>query len=272
MDAVNAAHQWIESPLPKSAIYGRWPAERRLPYLELRYEKHESEEFDARIVILKKMALGLIQQGDHMSGSCLSGAVARALCARNRIPECLNFLNEGMRGQESYFLEMFHHGATQLLHGRILNKPLTQLMTGRGDYFKNKFCPMPFTDFEITRHKTVAICCPSYLPHSIGDASKEPGEKILNSNRAVEIRKSILDGNFAWCDWVKCPQIKDELLPERNDIPDPEMRGHIERNTGVIDAPRHLRTSMDPTCNLHCPSCRKEIGRASCRERVFRAV
>lgn len=162
-----------------------------------------------------------------------------------------------MRGEDSYFLEMFHYGATQMLHGRTLNKPLTQLMTGQGDYFKNKFCPMPFTDFEITRHKAVAICCPSYLPHSIGDASKDTGAKILNSNRAIEIRKSILDGSFAWCDWAKCPQIKEELLVARDAVSDPQMQVHIKRNTGVIDAPRHLRTSMDPTCNLHCPSCRK---------------
>lgn len=60
MDAVDAAHRWIESPLPKSAIHGRWPEERRLPYLELRYDEHEPDDFNNRIVILKKLALGLL--------------------------------------------------------------------------------------------------------------------------------------------------------------------------------------------------------------------
>ncbi|MHB1938866.1 MAG: SPASM domain-containing protein [Acidobacteriaceae bacterium] len=125
-------------------------------------------------------------------------------------------------------------------------------------YLRDKFCEKPFVDFEISNNGNVFVCCPNHLPQPIGSVKTAKGDELVNSEMARAVRRSIIDGSFAFCDAQRCPMIMQKRLPKRSDISDPEMLEHIRRNTGIVQAPRHVRLSYDSTCNLWCPSCRKE--------------
>lgn len=125
-------------------------------------------------------------------------------------------------------------------------------------YLIDKFCEKPFVDFEIANNGDVFVCCPNYLRQPIGNVKNSKKDEILNSEMARTVRRSIIDGSFSFCDTQKCPAIMQRRLPKQADITDPEMLGHILRNTGVVQSPRHVRFSYDSTCNLWCHFCRKE--------------
>ena len=114
------------------------------------------------------------------------------------------------------------------------------------DFFKDKFCNHPFDDLEIRSDGEVFVCCPSYLPYPIGNIfTVESTDELKQSQRLTDIWDSIVSQDFRYCSWMKCNKIKDNLdvVPDR--IPDEYI-------------PKDFRLSYDPTCNLWCPSCRKE--------------
>jgi hypothetical protein len=123
-------------------------------------------------------------------------------------------------------------------------------------YLRDKFCERPFREFEIANNADVFLCCPNYLPHSVGSAKNASAEQLLNSERAIEIRRSIISGAFTFCDAERCPAIRAKRLPKRSEVTDPEMLAHIAADTGIVKAARYVRLSYDSTCNLYCPSCR----------------
>jgi hypothetical protein len=127
------------------------------------------------------------------------------------------------------------------------------------NHFAGKFCGRPFDDFELGPDGRIHICCPNHLPQAIGNANAGgTARTIINSDVARLVRKSILKQTFAYCDWNQCNVIQNGLLQNASDVTDPRHLQFIERGDGMIDGPRDLRLSHDPTCNLWCPSCRKE--------------
>lgn len=117
------------------------------------------------------------------------------------------------------------------------------------DHFKGRFCDRPFKEFEFTSTGDVFVCCPNFLPTPIGNAFQaESSESILNSPTALAVRRSIIDGNFKYCRWMRCPYILNDSMPAT-------LRDSATSN---VDRAQHLRLSYDYTCNLWCPSCRKE--------------
>jgi MoaA/NifB/PqqE/SkfB family radical SAM enzyme len=111
-------------------------------------------------------------------------------------------------------------------------------------YLKSRFCPNPFERFEISDKGEVFVCCPSYLPKSIGNIYDSSVEEIWNSEAASEIRASILDGTFKYCSRTFCGDIASMSLPPKQETSLPPM-------------PPKIHLSYDPACNLSCPSCRK---------------
>ena len=139
---------------------------------------------------------------------------------------------------------------------------------------KSFICPTPFLYAELRVGGDVAPCC--YLDLAFGNIHAAPLSEIWNSPRARDVRASILDGSWRYCDPAKCAgmqkalrlaqthgakpplpyQTPYELLPRR------ELRGTehawIEHWTPGTDAlpPRIISLEDDPSCNLSCPSCR----------------
>lgn len=131
------------------------------------------------------------------------------------------------------------------------------------DYdLKDKFCKVPFeqlsTGWEGNAH---ACACPAWVPFPIGNIlTAESADDIWNSDGAVEIRRSILDGDFSYCSRTLCSFITAQKLPRKDEITNPLFRSYIDNHTTTItESPLELDLSYDRTCNLACPSCRTGI-------------
>lgn len=123
---------------------------------------------------------------------------------------------------------------------------------------KQYFCSVPFNSLEI--HDNVCfLCCPSWLPNKI-ELSKTPLKDVYNSEPIIDIRNSILDGSFRYCNKELCPYLSKLVnygvtsgpitTKSSSNISNPI----IENNT-----PDYLIMNFDRTCNYKCPSCRVDL-------------
>src|SRR6266566_2352995 len=131
------------------------------------------------------------------------------------------------------------------------------------DYdLKDKFCLAPFkilsTGWKGSAH---ACACPAWVPFPIENVlTAESADAVWNSDAAVEIRRSILDGDFSYCSRTLCSFITAQKLPRKDEIEDPILRGYIDHHTTTLPESASLvELNYDTTCNLACPSCRTEI-------------
>lgn len=134
------------------------------------------------------------------------------------------------------------------------------------DWLADRFCSNPFTDVEVIQSRDVFTCCAAWLPAAIG-AADDPDIDPWRSPRAQELRRSIIDGDFSYCSRLNCPKIAGRQLPLKDEVTDPVMRQHIDRQTPLdLPDPDRVLLSYDTSCNLSCPSCRLKLislGRAA---------
>lgn len=124
-------------------------------------------------------------------------------------------------------------------------------------------CSQPFRHMEVstTGHRgNVFLCCPSWLPVSIGSLETQSVTEIWNSKAAREVRESILDGSFRFCS-DKCPFLQTQTGPvgARDVVSDERQRLAIDR--GLVElpwGPEVINAAFDRSCNLSCPSCRSD--------------
>jgi MoaA/NifB/PqqE/SkfB family radical SAM enzyme len=123
---------------------------------------------------------------------------------------------------------------------------------------KNYFCSVPFNSLEI--HNNVCfLCCPSWLPNSIKTA-EIPLKEMWNSEPIIDIRNSILDGSFKYCNKELCPYLSKLInygVPS-GPIVLKESASHISP-TIIINTPDNVVMNFDRTCNYKCPSCRVDL-------------
>jgi MoaA/NifB/PqqE/SkfB family radical SAM enzyme len=124
------------------------------------------------------------------------------------------------------------------------------------------FCARPFTFFEIAHHPKrgdVFLCCPAWLPRSVGNATQQHMSEIWNGDAAVDIRRSILDGSFKHCT-SHCPYLQTITGPVQrvSDVVDPQLKQIIEQKLVEAPLPRNINAAFDRSCNLTCPTCRNE--------------
>lgn len=127
-----------------------------------------------------------------------------------------------------------------------------------------KFCESPFVKFETLVDGMVAPCCSIWTRKRLGSLDGQTFEEIWNGRDAQEMRESILDGSFRYCNKQRCDMILSDTLPERDAVTDPELRKIIDGDQTRLDIkPRWLFLAHDATCNLACPSCRSGLEIAS---------
>lgn len=137
---------------------------------------------------------------------------------------------------------------------------------GRESRLKGRFCHMPFEKL-VLQSDGAHLCCPSYLPVVVGDVKTQTLDEIWNSEMAIEVRRSIIDGDFRYCQDL-CPEIGQGTLMMTEDVP-PELYGSAAeaRNGPLAWGPKQLSLIYDRTCNLSCPSCRVSLLVATRQER-----
>lgn len=87
-------------------------------------------------------------------------------------------------------------------------------------------------------------CCPAWLP-AYGNVHDDDLDAIYNSVRARIIRLSALNGSYCLCNLSACEFAKYGEQPVIKPLQTP-------------DYPQELVIAIDRTCNLRCPSCRRE--------------
>ncbi len=126
-------------------------------------------------------------------------------------------------------------------------------------WLKDRFCPRPFEVLETRSDGTANTCCNAWMPASMGRIEAVSAEALWNSPAAQEIRRSVLDGDYRYCSRTFCPKIAGRSLPHRDEVRNAEHRAILaQRRTVVQRGPQRLLLSHDRSCNLSCPSCRRE--------------
>lgn len=142
-------------------------------------------------------------------------------------------------------------------------------LDGTNYELSDKFCPMPFTHLSTGfKGDAFVCCCPAWVPFAVGNVLDAPSaDAVWNSDVAVEIRRSVHDGDFSYCSRTLCSYIAAQKLPLKTEITDPLLRRYIdERSVTLEEVPQMVELNHDPTCNLACPSCRTEIITAKAEE------
>ncbi len=127
---------------------------------------------------------------------------------------------------------------------------------------RGKFCPRPFEYLEIGYPQGDQIpcfaCCPTWVPTSVGDISKQSIAEIWNSENMQKIRSSILDESFSFCNKELCPEIRENRLLDKSYLFQEHHKEIIKKQLTILPGPRTINLSNDRSCNLECPSCRSE--------------
>lgn len=132
--------------------------------------------------------------------------------------------------------------------------------------FKNYICSVPFSNLELHTNNSY-LCCPSWLKKHLPEGIHF--NDAWNSIDANEIRKSVTDGSFKYCDKTMCPHLlelnksgnigKTSALYHKNEIPHSLQKTIHSFENGNIEPPSVIQFSFDRTCNLKCPSCRLNL-------------
>ena len=174
--------------------------------------------------------------------------------------------------------------------------------SGLQDYLAGSFCPNPWKQFSLECDGHFGMCCNAWLVVPIGHVNKSSPLEAWNSEMAQEIRKSILDGSFRYCSKIHCSAIAGRSLPsrtsaevvqilasassgssERLPAPLPVVECVTERKSAgqapalelmvargsdlmIKTGPQTVALAFDLTCNLACPSCRRDFYVASKEE------
>ena len=152
------------------------------------------------------------------------------------------------------------------------------------ELLKNHICLQPFRHIELLK-TNASLCCPTWLTKPLTYDRNEKGEfnyDVWNSESAQEIRKSILDGSYKYCDKNLCPHLNTLLSTGKNNgmfarvdkpsdfefkyegenqfyFPFSDVDGIEINDTPLVKTtPGSINFTFDRSCNLRCPSCRLE--------------
>ena len=128
-------------------------------------------------------------------------------------------------------------------------------------WLRDRFCPAPFEQIETRTNGAVHFCCSGWQPVPIGDLASG-AEAMWNSQNAREIRRSVLEGDFSHCSRWHCYEIAARRLPRRDEVA--AGQGSLSETvragkTRMTSPPARVILSHDRSCNIACPSCRKEL-------------
>jgi tetratricopeptide (TPR) repeat protein len=122
-------------------------------------------------------------------------------------------------------------------------------------------CTHPFTRLEITPDGFAHVCCASLVPTAIGNIESENAAEIISSEMARKMRRSVLDGSYKYCNHLTCPLMIREQLPSKSDariLQDAVLGPAVSTQDDTVAEIRDLAFGYDWSCNLSCPSCRRE--------------
>jgi radical SAM protein with 4Fe4S-binding SPASM domain len=129
-------------------------------------------------------------------------------------------------------------------------------------------CRSPFEYVHIQANGDVYPCCPSKFGKIIGNVNTISLRDAWNSPGAQEVRESIFDGSYRFCNAQACEYLRDANA--RGKVLSPLPLVEWVKQKGLVDpgtTPNVVNFSFDKSCNLECGYCRKELFQPSPSER-----
>ena len=122
----------------------------------------------------------------------------------------------------------------------------------------NKYCLFPFQNVEIHINGDVYTCCPAWNNrYSIGNIYKDTLQDIWNSDRAIALRKSVLNEDYSFCDEKSCFLLHEKAFSN-------EFKS--ENQPVMKTNPYIVKFAYDYECNYACKTCRKTVNRLTDEE------
>jgi len=153
---------------------------------------------------------------------------------------------------------------------------LDKVLPSSSKNLNGRYCGHFFNRCEIESVGDVYMCCPYWLPVSIGNLNLNTMEEIWNSEKAQAVRNQLWDGkNWPLCKHNICPKIHSDKLVyidqietrrhsrksedhDYNILTDFELEAIKNKSTVAEYLPHDIQVGTDESCNLFCPSCRNE--------------
>lgn len=120
----------------------------------------------------------------------------------------------------------------------------------------NYICTVPFKYSEVFKDRHY-LCCPGWLNESIYSTGNM--KKDFHSEKAEEIRESILDGSYKYCSDTQCPHLS---LIEQGKSVDGRFISKNKANINFIlnnTKLKNVNLCFDESCNYKCPTCRLDF-------------
>jgi sulfatase maturation enzyme AslB (radical SAM superfamily) len=106
-----------------------------------------------------------------------------------------------------------------------------------------KSCARPFDTVLIDKRGSCYACeCTAWLPQSIGNLQIQELGDIVGSTMHKHLQGSIADGTYRYCNQAQCAYLR--------------SGGFYEATEQCV---KHIRLAIDDSCNLRCPSCRRDM-------------
>lgn len=129
------------------------------------------------------------------------------------------------------------------------------------------YCLSPFINIHINVVGQVHLCpCPGWGDTAIGNILTETLDQMLSSTQAQNIRQSIINGTYDYCNENRCALIINNALNTADTVP-PNVARQI-KDASLYDMPYEIIFNGDLTCNLSCPSCRTHVIKVSEEDQV----
>lgn len=123
---------------------------------------------------------------------------------------------------------------------------------------KGLICQEPFDGISVSSQGEVRLChCGAWQPTVVGNILNNTLEEILSSNLAIDIRKSIIDGTYEYCNEKRCGIIINKKLTNLSSFSIEDQTRFTEYKKYTL--PRFINLAGDKICNLSCPSCRHKV-------------
>lgn len=124
--------------------------------------------------------------------------------------------------------------------------------------WKGYYCLSPFVMVQITIDGSVRLCgCGAWMPITVGNILKSTLVEILSSPIAQQVRQSIIDGTYEYCNEKQCGIIINNQLNTVDKVP-PNILPLLDDSYKFV-MPYEISLHGDQICNLSCPSCRTHV-------------
>lgn len=134
--------------------------------------------------------------------------------------------------------------------------------------FAGRFCPVPFDEAYINPDGDTFLCCSTILPVPVGNVFQENSwNDVWNSEVAQELRRSILNGTYKYCNKRSCPQILNDSLMRSEELSAEKTstfwkerwRDALLNQSVRVKGALFADLGYDISCNLSCPQCRLDL-------------